>query len=1810
MPYTIVDITVVPYRTSVDIEVELSENSLFQCGVYVSGAASPASLYTIISQGHATSTVSNSTVLSINGLVASTDYKLFCLTKTQNSVLTTSYLRMMENEMEFSTTCCRHITVDLQIKDVSSELDTLNVLKIKWDALPQADIYVNLTARYRFNSSLPFTGYVVPFQPSSLKLKSSIRATSFTSAVAAKRTPGEYFLDFNMTGWNDIEIAKYEILYTQPSPKLTVIDKYEPPTPNVTASYFSDDGVIVYIYFDSPTNLGGQGFGMFDCDVVVVFPAASTSQCIWESRTLLHIYSDIDLPLNVGDSVSIVSNVVKAHCTNTAEECEKWAYVSATETYTIETAIDAVVPAPNIDAAASIGSCDVFILDLSLAAGSGGRDWTTLIITVTSPNDYNVTKLNNFYKSQYNQSPPTPAHINLFELNGIYEFDVYVCNFLGKCSLSGNYKHTVEYEPVTRPIAYILGESQHLITENRLKVKCVAYVEKCSGDLYNDEFYIANRKSTADLSYTWEIFKDGVEDSSLSEYTGISSVPELTIPPYSFFVGSVYLIRLTVTYGFTGLSTTDTLDVFIEQADITAIIGGGKEITLPMGTSALLDGSLSIDGNIDPAIATGVAAGLSFEWSCFLSSPLDTDDCGVMMQLQGTDDLLKISPVDNHNVDYVNSTSTITLTAFDDSGRLPSSTSVSVRIISGGAPIITLSAEATRILPTRKLKLFSTVEANSSTQLMWSVDSPSVSLDLNELSLTAISRQVLKGIHTFNLVLKESSLPARGTLSFVLQAGTSTASIDVAIIGPPVPGRITISPDEGLEMSTTFDIGTSLWTDLELPITYAFGYVTNEGTMLSIQSRSEDTYALMTSPSGRKENNFLKTFFVKAFNPLDANDVLKKVVMVNRQEVNADELTSIITEQLNEAENETDSNVVKQIVNVASSTMNNVNCSLAPNCSLINRGPCFKLAHTCGECITSHIGEDGHDNTMCYETAANYNVTLNMTTVTTCLADSDCALFQLCNSSSETCYFPPKTCKFDCNGLGNCVYKNKKTGASVLNCVQGDTSCVARCDCGEGFGGETCELSQAELNAKLKAREEMAVALSSVVASEQLDTPDAVQDLIGMIEALSGNPFELTVQACDSLSSMVTLAISGVESLDMAYEDLSALYATLDDCQTVYIENGEVISLDRRRRMRSLSGTAAGINNLISDYVEVISNGIEGGQDLVSGPKKNFRTTNFFSSNENFLEFSVAQTTAEIAANAPTSTVTIDLNVDSVGTEIATGLIESVYQMYNEIQGSTLIGNPLRVEFSRSTVAAQATVTFFIVNVVDGIVYGGQLDTNETFVTSCDRGVYKIENYTCESGYVLEHVCHDNSTTSSTLSTVCPTSTYLPLCGLIIDDKIYKQNPDPHGNSSCTVIDYSNSNVTCECNVFISASDGGGGSDRRRLDSSSSGGIEVVSMASFIADGFVNTIRESDEWTLEDLGQVWIIITMVSTLWAFGVFIVFALSTKRYHEYKMKETQVGAVNDNWELADNSQKKKYILNYLEDIFPSVFIDPAWTWAGLRRELSAYHRHYTVFTLTGKGSNRTRFVKVLQLLSLHTLVFWILAVTFDAYFPSDDGECALKETQDGCLSEKSALDANRHKCKWVVSDDVCEYEEVTLSLKALVILVLVMSVLYAIFNIPVEFLFRDIINAPLASDYDEKVELDMLISEEAASNGSESGKGHKIRLTSKGGIEMDRQRALAAARPKTFTMKLKSWFGRHFRWEDTRLLSEIHVEVHDKVLEYSAGTNFKACANARISAGQSMNMVFDYPELLTFVAMQREYLLDNDPNSVPEFDEKWR
>jgi hypothetical protein len=128
----------------------------------------------------------------------------------------------------------------------------------------------------------------------------------------------------------------------------------------------------------------------------------------------------------------------------------------------------------------------------------------------------------------------------------------------------------------------------------------------------------------------------------------------------------------------------------------------------------------------------------------------------------------------------------------------------------------------------------------------------------------------------------------------------------------------------------------------------------------------------------------------------------------------------------------------------------------------------------------------------------------------------------------------------------------------------------------------------------------------------------------------------------------------------------------------------------------------------------------------------------------------------------------------------------------------------------------------------------------------------------------------------------------------------------------------------------------------------------------------------------------------------------------------------------------------LLLLVVEVLPSVFRPKA----GLIRfweEVSKSHRYLLLFTASGEDGDKKRMLTGLHLLTVQSMLMFILAVFYDLQYPQDDGACQTYVTQESCLKPTSALDASNHLCRWVSDSSLdspfCESRPVTMTVKVL-------------------------------------------------------------------------------------------------------------------------------------------------------------------------------
>lgn len=178
-----------------------------------------------------------------------------------------------------------------------------------------------------------------------------------------------------------------------------------------------------------------------------------------------------------------------------------------------------------------------------------------------------------------------------------------------------------------------------------------------------------------------------------------------------------------------------------------------------------------------------------------------------------------------------------------------------------------------------------------------------------------------------------------------------------------------MEPDLGEELGTDFSLTSSMWSDDDLPLTYQYGLRASSGQIMWLQSRTESAYMTTQLPAGSEANFNILKCVVYIYDGLDAYSSDSYPVEVTP--IPFADASLKVMERLGDASSSSNDEI-KQTNALAITILNNVNCTLAPNCTELYRLPCSTTAHSCGECLYERengdyfIGEDGDGNSPCY----------------------------------------------------------------------------------------------------------------------------------------------------------------------------------------------------------------------------------------------------------------------------------------------------------------------------------------------------------------------------------------------------------------------------------------------------------------------------------------------------------------------------------------------------------------------------------------------------------------------------------------------------------------------------------------------------------------------------------------------------------------------------------------------------------------------------------------------------------------------------
>ena len=1565
-----------------------------------------------------------------------------------------------------------------------------------------------------------------------LKLYSNSLATTYPSGLCSslvKLTAFYYFQNgIDQCQRSTLSPAQFPTQYPTESPTTQL--------PVINLCSFSSDGSIITIEFVSATDKG-QKDSTFVCSLQVSFVGANISNCNWNKEgTILTIHPKKNL--NVADSINLQNNTLRLKCVgsdisnnnnnnNNNNNCNSHPTASSSEFCFIRPPVSPATPIVSMTSPSIIGPFDKFIFDISSSSGSGGRSWSVVNVLIsghvgrvtnnngkdgsTTTNEA-LNPLQNLFNNEFTSSSLVIPS-SYFLSNYTHFFTITVCNFLSICS-----------EPLTKivfkesfpvPLITIYGSSPMKIQRsNQLTISAFATLNTSN---------IIQRSSDLNTKFVfkWEVWKNSKILPTLSSSS--KDQTKFRLSPYSLNVGETYVVQLTVSYSSSSTSTSSSsisssssILVQVEQSKIVALINNGEEeYLLKQGKSLKLDASKSYDEDI-PEL-TGVSAGLSFNWSCVgfnldstssLTLTTSTTPCGLIFKSTGVNmSVMEISAIEEGNKENIGLVWNVSITITDSKYIRFDTTSTIIRIIPPTSPTISLSGPH-QIRKETSLVLIGLV--NSSTPVVvarWWSDSIS---SLKSISMTPTSISLNKGTNQINLVIGRNILTIGSTYIFHLSIDntTSSSSITINIAVPPQPGSFIISPDYGKEYEDNFELDALYWSDSELPLSYSFGYETPSKGLYSLKSRSSSTTLTSTLPQGSIVSGFILKCFVIVYNNLDAFYQYNTSITVNPSlpSERKSTLNSIISQTSDAitsgALDAGQADVIRQKVILGTSILNTVNCSLVNNCKLLNREECGEVNNQCGSCLSGYISMDESNHySSCVlskgiNSKSNNNNNNNNNNKISCINSTQCSVFEEC--VNKECIPSSKSCPSNCSGRGKCLYERISTGEVIDECLSSDVTCKSICVCNDGmnYTGEICSIDKFELKEKQENRYNLIKSLNATVAYGEITT-DGMTSLIRLTIELSSPSNELTFSSCSLLieiidSILTTVSTSG-SSLNLNYEDTTGLFPVMDSCLSIL--SNEDMSV---------------FNKVVGNFADLISSGLVPGMTSQNLNQPSFRMSSLVQS------LNVGES---ISLKVPSNELESSLNVvkssviysPSLKSSISLNIVErlSRYQPYSSTSDLNLNNstkksnsNSLQIilnQLEDSNNDGNNNNNNKIENIIVVLeydkdqFYGNISGTNITITTKCNstkKSESLFHEYKCPSGQLIVHDC-SKLPQGGTLKSICSIQSISPFCGVIMEPQSENES-----KSKCDVIAFTNRNTTCLCQISMLSSSSSSTTNTRRLQSSSSssssntlrasGALTLMSMAEYTYDGFYETISETDDVSVSDLKASYLVLVMVLIMWGFGSLMFveeFRLTEKWFisPKYRVRERHRSSMlGGSIVPLDESMetRKKYLLTYLDSIFPDIFHQDEVNWKSILGEIMKHHRYINILTNSGIFSHELRVKTVLQMLTIQTMLMFVLSVCYDLQYPTDTGQCSSYNSESSCLGPSSIFNPSENLCKWISTsitststtsinsnEGYCEYLKPKMTLKTIALISILVATITAPFNLLVDFLF-DVIRAPTA------------------------------------------------------------------------------------------------------------------------------------------------
>ena len=1405
VPPTINTLAIVAGKTTAVVSAVLSDDGSMYCGTF-STTTVPISISQITSQNFVAASKSGTVLVSITGLLPETNYAVYCISQSSLGTLA-SLVTALKAKITLATLCCKTITVTINLNSMYEGSSASNAVQVSMDALPSQGLVVAM--------SVIVGGVVSTLIPGNFSLTSTSALLPLYASVGTTTTVNAGTVNVIIT-LSGASASQYQVVYPQ-GQTFTVLSHIQPlPPPALSSVSFSPDGTGLVASFSANSDRAGITQAHFSCFMLFTFTAASglnATKCSWTNPSDVHITLDSSTALLVGDKVTLQGGKIRAACPAnvTTAKCATWSTTARTAA-TVLAPVSPVIPTVAISAPSIIGMCDAFPIDVTSSVGSCGRVWSNITFAIKSTNSSGVAKALRFLNKQYVFSPPSSVPAGYFA-TGISQITVTMCNFLGAC---GTASIQLSVTGKNAPVVTIGGDQSISTTVAAgLSINGDGYVSVCNFTATRGALPAVSRTG---LTFQWAAYVAGVQDFSLVSYS--KQYYSFKLSPYALTAGKTYTFMLTVIDGSTGLSSARSVQVIVVPSAVVAVLSQGSTATVYQGSNMTLSAATSYD--MDKFGVTGTAAGLSFTWTCAQSLPVISTSCSFSRPSGSSAQNLIIAAASSLTVG-----TTSVVTVFVTSAGRTSTTSITVSVLSNDRPLVSVNSSAIvgKVIPDRQLALSGQAYTTAGGYASWTVSDSS--MNLTTLALTPSHNVVVgTGFSTMTLVLPANSLSPGSTLTFTLSCRSaktgfsSSASLSVVVNSPPQGGVFVVTPPVGRELTDKFTFSASRWWDTDLPINYAFGFITPTSPTLNVvQALSQQLFTITSLPAGQDTSNYTLGCQMLVYDSYLSSAAAMQTVHVKPTQVSNADLGKQVSNQLSDPASAT------QILTVAVASVTSVQCTAAPNCTERHRLPCSAKKNTCGPCVSpKSVGENSDSNGQCMSPQAASNLHRLLTTTT----------------------LPSKGCLGDCSGLGTCGFISVNTFASVSTCVFTDPSCTAVCTCNSGYYGPSCALTLADLQSQQSLRSLLLGGFYNSTTSTDA-TADRITAWVAQVVSLTRSYETLTPAGLKIAVELLQAIVTNSATLNLPSANVMGVLGACDAlAQAVLFHNPAASSHTVGPVVQQLMGLMEKYSSLTLGQMHAMQydSTLTSYQTFKSISAVKYVVTS--SSGSRSVSVSVPSTATESFSNMAQASVALT-NIASGVIDVRIGLIETKAHLFNATQTPQ---SRRRLSTSNSWQSSDSVTSNLVKVVLPDLAVCGDSDvcavtvtlptvTTESYVngaaavtvftTTCDIGQSQSMAKTCPDGTVLTTVCTGGSV-AYTYTQTCPWLVVAPTCGRIVADS---SSTLTVATDVCTAVSFTATGVTCSCSLSVTT---------LASDNSGSSGAGSVHLASVTTTSRINAV--------------------------------------------------------------------------------------------------------------------------------------------------------------------------------------------------------------------------------------------------------------------------------------------------------------------------------------------------------------------------------